>query len=59
MLHVDYNWDLTPDTMIPDPELNTDRLGWKAGDLWRVVEVDGKKILEKLDPLVKFTMGID
>jgi len=55
MLYLDYNWDLTPHMIIPDPELDTDHLQWKPGDYWRVVELkSGKKALVKLDPLVKF-----
>ena len=30
MLYVDYHWDLTPVSIIPDKELDTDRLGWKT-----------------------------
>ncbi len=45
MLYIDYNWDLSPETMIPDPELNTDQLEWKDGDYWKVVERNCKKIL--------------
>jgi hypothetical protein len=56
MLYLDYNWDLTPDTMIPDPELNTDSLDWKAGDYWKVVEKDGKKFLRKVDKLEQFVI---
>lgn len=52
MLYVDYNWDLTPTTMTPDPELNTDGLLWKAGDYWKVVDIDSKrKALVKVDSL--------
>jgi hypothetical protein len=54
MLYFDYNWDLSPTTIIPDPELNTDQLDWKPGDLFQVQELDGKKFLRRVDPLVKF-----
>ena len=55
MLYLDYNWNLTPTTMIPDPELNTDNLEWTVGDYWRVAETaKGNKVLVKVDPLVKF-----
>jgi hypothetical protein len=57
MLYVDYNWDLTPETMIPDPELNTDQLEWKAGDYWKVVERNGKKVLRKVDKLEQFVVA--
>jgi len=57
MLYIDYNWDLTPDTMIPDPELNTDKLEWKEGDYWKVVERNGKKFLRKVDKLEQFVVA--
>lgn len=58
MLYVDYNWDLTPTLIMPDPDLNTDQLEWKHGDFWQVFETDnGRKILKKVDPLVQFTLG--
>jgi hypothetical protein len=57
MLYIDYNWDLTPETMIPDPELNTDRLEWKQGDYWKVVEKNGKKFLRKVDKLEQFVVA--
>ena len=57
MLYIDYNWDLSPETMIPDPELNTDQLEWKNGDYWKVVERNGKKILRKVDKLEQFVVA--
>ena len=58
MLYIDYNWDLTPTSIIPDKELDTDRLGWKTGDFWQVIESpSGNKMLVKLDPIVKFVLG--
>ena len=57
MLYIDYNWDLTPETMIPDPELNTDQLEWKEGDYWKVVERNGKKVLRKVDKLEQFVVA--
>jgi hypothetical protein len=57
MLHLDYNWDLHPDKIILDEELNTDRLGWKSGDLFRFVNINGQQQLVKLDKLVAFVEG--
>jgi len=57
MLHLDYNWDLYHDKIILDDELNTDKLGWKANDFFKFVNIDGKQMLVKIDPLVAFTMG--
>jgi hypothetical protein len=54
MKHFDYEWDLHPDRIILDEELNTDKLGWKGGDYFQFVNVNGRQMLVKVDPLVKF-----
>ena len=56
MLHYDYTWDLYPNYMVLDPELKVERLGWKEGDYFQLVESNGKKILRKLDPLTRFVV---
>ena len=57
MLYFDYNWNLGPGYIVPDDELNTDQLEWRAGDLWEMIEVNGKLRLHKIDPLVKFIVN--
>jgi len=54
MLYIDYSWDLEPNRIVLDEELNTDKLGWRAGDLFKFVNVNGRQQLVKVDPLVKF-----
>lgn len=54
MLYVDYTWDLSPNGIILDEEINVDRLGWKAGDYFRLENRNGKMRLVRVDPLVKF-----
>lgn len=54
MLHVDYTWDLNPERIILDEELDIDKLGWKAGDYFKVTNVNGRAMLVKVDPLVAF-----
>ena len=56
MLYVDYLWHLGPGYIIPDPDLNTDQLGWKEGDFFKVIEHNGKKHLIKVDPLENFIL---
>lgn len=57
MLYLDYNWDLSPTLMIPDPELNTDQLNWKKGDYWKIIEnLEGRKMLVKVDELEAFLL---
>ena len=54
MKHYDYDWDLEPDRIILDKELNIDKLGWRHGDCFKITNVDGRAMLVKLDPVVKF-----
>jgi hypothetical protein len=54
MKHFDYDWDLNPWGIIFDPELNIDKLGWRHGDYFKVVNVDGRAMLIKVDALEKF-----
>lgn len=57
MLYVDYNWDLSPSGIILDEEINVDRLSWKAGDVFQLVNRNGRVMLVKMDPVVAFTKG--
>lgn len=54
MLHIDYSWDLFPDKIILDEELNTDRLGWKGGDYFKFVNVNGRQMLVRVSEIEKF-----
>jgi hypothetical protein len=59
MLHFDFTWDLSSERIILDEELDISKLGWKEGDVFKFMDIDGKRQLVKLDPLEKFTKGID
>ena len=54
MKHYDYDWDLEPEYIKFDPELNIDKLGWRHGDYFKITNVNGRAMLVKCDPLVKF-----
>ena len=54
MLYFDYTWDLSPNRILLDKELNIDRLGWCAGDCFELRNVNGQAMLVKVDPLVAF-----
>ena len=54
MKYYDYEWDLEPHRILLDAELNVDALGWKGGDYFQVKNIEGRVILVKVDPLVKF-----
>jgi hypothetical protein len=54
MLYLDYNWDLSESGITLDAELDVDALGWQGGDYFKLVNVDGRCRLVKVDPIVKF-----
>jgi hypothetical protein len=54
MRYFDYEWDLEPNRILLDAELNVDKLGWKAGDYFQVKNINGRAMLVKIDPLIKF-----
>ena len=54
MKYYDYEWDLEPNRILLDEELNVDALGWQGGDYFKVVNINGRAMLVKVDPLEKF-----
>ena len=54
MLYIDYSWDCSPDGIKLDEEFDADNLGWKGGDYFQLVNIDGRCYLKKVDPVVKF-----
>ena len=57
MLYIDYNWDCSERGIILDEEFNSDRLGWKGGDYFKLINVNGRQILRKVDPVEVFAKG--
>jgi hypothetical protein len=54
MLYIDYSWDCNSDGIILDEEFDSDKLGWKGGDYFQLININGRQILRRMDPLVKF-----
>jgi hypothetical protein len=54
MRYFDYDWDLEPNRILLDAELDVDKLGWRAGDYFQVKNINGRAMLVKVDPLIKF-----
>ncbi len=54
MLYIDYNWDCRPEGILLDEEFNSDRLGWKGGDYFKLVNVNGRQMLIKVCELENF-----
>lgn len=58
MKYIDYDWDVFPDRIILDSELNIDKLGWKHGDYFQVTNINGRAQLIKVDPIYPFSQGL-
>ena len=54
MNYIGYDFSLTEEGIGLDEELNLDRLGWRGGDYFKLVNVDGRNKLVRVEPLVKF-----
>ena len=57
MLYIDYSWDCSLRGIILDEEFNSDKLGWKGGDFFKLVNINGRQILQKVDPVEAFAKG--
>jgi len=57
MLHIDYEWDLREDGILLDEELKTVRLGWEDGDIFKLVTINGRRKLVKMDDVEAFIKG--
>lgn len=58
MRYIDYSWDLEPERILFDEELDIEKLGWELGDLFKVEVTDsGRKVLRKVPVLEQFVRG--
>lgn len=57
MKYYDYEWDLGTRGIILDPDLNVDQLGWKAGDVFKLVNINGRAMIQKVDQIELFLEG--
>jgi hypothetical protein len=57
MLYLDYDWDLSPNGILLDRELNTDKLNWRPGDIFVIEETNnGRLIIKKQSGVTKFVL---
>jgi hypothetical protein len=57
MAEIDRTWQVRTDSIEINEEIDINRLGWKNGDCFRLVNLNGQQMLIKLDPLEKFVRG--
>jgi hypothetical protein len=60
LLHVDFEWDCSSEGIVLDQEFNSDKLGWRGGDYFKLVNIDGRQMLVRVNNLEKFLIkGLD
>ena len=57
MKYIDYSWDCSSKGIILDEEFNTDKLGWKGGDCFKLINCNGRAMLVKLEAVEQFAHG--
>lgn len=57
MIYHDYVWDLNPNQLILDRDLDASKLGWQAGDIFKLVNINGRMVFKKIEPLEAFLEG--
>ena len=55
MNYYGYEWDISSTRLLLDADLNTDNLGWKFGDYFKLIEKNGRAVIEQgITPFTKF-----
>lgn len=54
MLYLDYTWDCSEKGIMLDEEFDSDKLGWKGGDYFQLININGRQYLRKVGDLEKF-----
>lgn len=57
MKYIDYDWDCSPEGILLDEEFNSDKLGWKGGDYFKLININGRQYLKKVCELEKFIVN--
>jgi hypothetical protein len=54
MKYVDFNWEMDAMGIRLDTDLDVQKLGWKENDYFKLIKVDEKLQLVKVDEVEKF-----
>jgi hypothetical protein len=57
MQYIDYNWEMDAMGIRLDTDLDVEKLGWKEGDYFKLILVNGQLQLVKVDEVEKFIRG--
>ena len=54
MPRIDKSWNVTSARILIDEDLDVDKLGWKGGDYFKLININGQAMLVKADALQRF-----
>jgi hypothetical protein len=59
MKYVDFDWEMDAMGIRLDTDLDIDKLGWKENDYFKLIRVDDKLQLVKVNEVEKFIRGME
>jgi hypothetical protein len=59
MKYVDFDWEMDAMGIRLDSDLDVGKLGWKENDYFKLIRVDDKLQLVKVDEIEKFIRGME
>lgn len=59
MKYIDFDWEMDAMGIRLDRDLDVDKLGWKENDYFKLIRVDDKLQLVKVENLEKFIRGME
>jgi len=59
MKYVDFDWEMDAMGIRLDSDLDVEKLGWKENDYFKLIRVDGRLQLVKVDEIEKFIRGME
>lgn len=57
--YIDFDWEMDAMGIRLDTDLDVDKLGWKENDYFKLIKVDGRLQLVKVDEIEKFLRGME
>jgi hypothetical protein len=59
MKYVDFDWEMDAMGIRLDTDLDVQKLGWKENDYFKLIRVNDKLQLVKVDEIEKFIRGME
>jgi hypothetical protein len=57
--YIDFDWEMDAMGIRLDTDLDVQKLGWKENDYFKLIKVDDKLQLVKVDEIEKFLRGLE